>query len=67
MQCYPLVLLIELSPVCMKYTAQGDSWVANMALGEAECYICQILYKQSGSALSVLLWRSINKIQFFEI
>ena len=24
----------------MKYTAQGESRVANIAQGEAECYIC---------------------------
>jgi len=24
----------------MKYTAQGESQVVNMAQGEAECYIC---------------------------
>ena len=26
--------------VCMKYTAQGEGKVANIALGKAECYIC---------------------------
>ena len=48
----------------MKYTAQGESRVANIAQGEAKCYICQetltksciLSYKQSGSALSVLLY-----------
>ena len=57
------VLLIALPPVCMKYTARGESRVANIARGEAECYICHetltksciLLYKQSGRALSVLL------------
>ena len=49
----------------MKYIAQGESQVANKAQGEAnrECYICHqtltksriLSYKQSGSALSVLL------------
>ena len=52
----------------MKYTAQGESRVANIACGkysrgEAECYICHetltksciLSYKQSSSALSVLL------------
>ena len=34
------VLLIALPPVCMKYIAQDDSRVANIARGEAECYIC---------------------------
>ena len=32
--------LKTLLPVCMKYTAQGESQVANIARGEAECYIC---------------------------
>ena len=34
------VLLKAMPPVCMKYTAQGESRVANIAQGEAECYIC---------------------------
>ena len=34
------VLLKALPPVCMKYMAQGESHVANIAQGEAECYIC---------------------------
>ena len=34
------VLLKALPPVCMKYTAQGESRVANIVQGEAECYIC---------------------------
>ena len=34
------VLLKALPPVCMKYTARGESRVANIARGEAECYIC---------------------------
>jgi len=38
---YSYVLLKALPPVCMKYTARGESLVANIALqGEAECYIC---------------------------
>ena len=36
----PYVLLKALPPVCMKYTAQGESQVANIARGEAKCYIC---------------------------
>ena len=39
--CHDLyVLLKALPPVCMKYTARGESRVANIARGEAECYIC---------------------------
>ena len=34
------VLLKVLPPVCMVYTARGESQVANIARGEAECYIC---------------------------
>ena len=53
----------------MVYTAQGESQVANIARGEAECYICTqdshqelyIPYKQSGSALSGLLYFALNK------
>ena len=33
------VLLKALPPVCMKYTARDESRVANIAQGEAECYI----------------------------
>ena len=48
----------------MKYTAGDESRVANIAQGEAECYICHetltkscmLSYKLSGSALSVLLY-----------
>ena len=48
----------------MKYTAQDESRVANIARGEAKCYICHktliksciLSYKRSGSALSVLLY-----------
>ena len=35
----PYILLKALPPVCMKYTAQGESRLANIAQGEAECYI----------------------------
>ena len=34
------VLLKALPPVCIKYMAQGESHVANIAQGEAKCYIC---------------------------
>ena len=37
---YIYVLLKALPPVCMIYTARGESQVANIARGEAECYIC---------------------------
>ena len=33
------IILKVLPPVCMKYTARGESRVANIARGEAECYI----------------------------
>ena len=56
----------------MKCTARDESRVANIARGEAECYICHktliksciLLYKQSGSVLSVLLYftqHALNK------
>ena len=50
-------------PVCMKYTARGESPVANIARSEAECYTylsrdphqkLYLSYKQSVNALSVL-------------
>ena len=55
----PYVLLKALLPVCMKYTARDESRVANIARGEAECYICHktliksciLSYKRSGSVL----------------
>ena len=34
------VLFKALPPVCMKYTAQDESRVANIARGKTECYIC---------------------------
>ena len=51
------VLLKALPPVCMKYTARDESGVANIAQGEAKCYICHRLYtfmQASGNVLSVL-------------
>ena len=64
------VLLKALLPVCMKYTARDESRVANIARGEAECYICHktliksciLSYKRSGSALSVLLYFTLTKV-----
>ena len=61
---YLLASYYALSPVCMKYTVQGESRVANIAQGEAWCYICHetliksciLSYKRSGGALSVLLY-----------
>ena len=52
----------------MKYTARGKSQVANIARGEAECYICHetltksciLAYKRSGSVLSVLLYFTLK-------
>ena len=54
----------------MKYTAQDESRVANIAQGKAECYICQktliksciLSYKLSGSVLSVLLYFTLTKV-----
>ena len=54
----------------MKYTAQGESRVANIAGGEAKCYICHetltksciLSYKRSGSALSVLLYFTLKDV-----
>ena len=54
----------------MKYTARDESRVANIARGEAECYICHktliksciLSYKRSGSALSVLLYFTLKDV-----
>ena len=54
----------------MKYTAQGESQVANIARGKAKCYICHetltksciLSYKQSGSALSALLYFKLKDV-----
>ena len=54
----------------MKYTARDESQVANIAQGEAECYICHktliksciLSYKRSGSVLSVLLYFTLTKV-----
>ena len=54
----------------MKYTAQDESQVANIARGKAECYICHetltksciLSYKQSGSALSALLYIKLKDV-----
>ena len=50
----------------MTYTARGESPVANIAGGEAESKDSHqelyILYKQSGSALSVLLYFTLTKV-----
>ena len=54
------VLIKALSPICMKYTAQGESQVANVAW--AEWYICHetatnsciLSYKRSGSAIKMI-------------
>ena len=72
MQQYSIqyVLLKALPPVYMKYTARGESRVANIAQGKAECYICHetltksciLLYKRSGSVLSVLLYFTLKDV-----
>ena len=54
----------------MKYTARGESRVANIAQGKAECCICHktltksciLSYKQSGSVLSVLLYFTLKDV-----
>ena len=50
------VLLKALPRVCMKYTARGGSRVANIARGEDCHQELYLSYKQSVSALSVLLY-----------
>ena len=54
----------------MKYTARGESRVANIAGGETKCYICHetltksciLSYKRSGSVLSVLLYFKLEDV-----
>ena len=54
----------------MKYIARGESQVANIAWGQAECYICHktltksciLSYKQSGNASSVLLYFKLKGV-----
>ena len=54
----------------MKYTARDESRVANIARDKAECYICHetliksciLSYKQSGSALCVLLYFTLKDV-----
>ena len=43
------VLLKALLPVCMKYIAQSESRVANIARGKTLTTSCILSYKQSGS------------------
>ena len=68
MGTFLFVLFKALPRVCMKYTALGESRVTNIAQGKAKCYICHRpspravyfhIYKQSGSALSVLSRRAV--------
>ena len=57
------VLLKALPPVCMKYTARGESRVANIVQRSRVLYLSRdphqelyISYKQTSNALSVLLY-----------
>ena len=52
------VLLKALLPVCMKYTARGESWVANETLTKS----CILSNKWSGSALSDLLYFTLKDV-----
>ena len=63
------VLLKALLLVCMKYTAQGESQVANVAQARVlylsqdshqELYMCTFI--KSGSALSVLLYFTLKDL-----
>ena len=72
--CIQYVLLKALLPVCMKYTARDESRVANIAQGEAECYICHetlikscmfIQMKRQCSKCFIVFYtyQSVNKTQ----
>ena len=60
----PAIVCHECLVIYFLYTARDESQVANIARGEAECYICHktliksciLSYKRSGSVLSVLLY-----------
>ena len=69
------VLLKALPPVCMKYTAQGESRVANRAWGKPKCYIylswgsprTYLSYKWSISVLSVLVYYTHSSIATYMV
>ena len=50
----------------MKYTARGESRVANIALGEAKCYICHeravYFIQTKWQCLSVLLYFTLSEV-----
>ena len=63
------LLLKALPPVCMKYTAQGESGVSNIAQAKPSAILSRdshqelyILYKQSSCALNVLLYFTLTKV-----
>ena len=62
------VLLKALPPVCMKYTAQDESRLANIAeVKPSACHktlikSCILSYKRSGSVLCVLLYFTLTKV-----
>ena len=56
------VLLKALPPVCMKYTARGESRVANIARHKTLTKSCILSYKWSGSVLSVLLYFTLKDV-----
>ena len=64
------VLFEGLRPVCMKNTAWGESHVINITWGKAKCCICHetltksciLSYKWSGSALSFILYFTLNDL-----
>ena len=51
------VILKALPPVCMKYTARGESQVANIARGKTKCYIC---HKPNATFVTRLSPRAVN-------
>ena len=55
------VLLKALRPVCMKYTAQDESPVANIAQGKTECCIChKTLIKSCMYTFIQTKWQCFN-------
>ena len=62
------VLLKALPPVYMKYTARDENRVANIAQGEAECYIChKTLIMQELYTFTQTKWHALSVLLYFTL
>ena len=65
---YIVLLKALLTVIGLKYASQDESPMANIERENAECYICHktlpraVYCKQSGSALSVLLYFTLKEL-----